>query len=164
MEALGMAPRPLFDVSTQGACMLGKATPFFPGLDPFAWGGTASVQCKWSICSVSSLDSSDCKGLCVCCLCLCRDRVFTLLIRPVVLLWSCGKSDNLSVHVCPYQSADVIIELSPQEETDSIWFSVPFLILQFVCLCAQCVGLHTYSSSRLFSFWMTSDEWFSFLS
>ncbi|XP_064822200.1 retinoic acid receptor gamma-A-like isoform X2 [Oncorhynchus masou masou] len=44
MEALGMAPRPLFDVSTQGACMLGKATPFFPGLDPFAWGGTASVQ------------------------------------------------------------------------------------------------------------------------
>ncbi|KAL0978290.1 hypothetical protein UPYG_G00168460 [Umbra pygmaea] len=44
MEALGMAPRPLFDVSTQGACMLGKATPFFPGLDPFAWAGTASVQ------------------------------------------------------------------------------------------------------------------------
>ncbi|CAB1353959.1 unnamed protein product [Coregonus sp. 'balchen'] len=44
MEALGMAPRPLFDVSIQGACMLGKATPFFPGLDPFAWAGTASVQ------------------------------------------------------------------------------------------------------------------------
>uniref|UniRef100_A0A4W5PMV6 Retinoic acid receptor gamma n=1 Tax=Hucho hucho TaxID=62062 RepID=A0A4W5PMV6_9TELE len=42
MEAL--APRPLFDVSTQGACMLGKATPFFPGLDPFAWAGMASVQ------------------------------------------------------------------------------------------------------------------------
>ncbi|XP_031681130.1 retinoic acid receptor gamma-A-like isoform X2 [Oncorhynchus kisutch] len=42
MEAL--APRPLFDVSTQGACMLGKATPFFPGLDHFAWAGMASVQ------------------------------------------------------------------------------------------------------------------------
>ncbi|KAK6321274.1 retinoic acid receptor gamma-A-like isoform X2 [Coregonus clupeaformis] len=42
MEAL--APRPLFDVSTQGSCMLGKATPFFPGLDPFAWAGMASVQ------------------------------------------------------------------------------------------------------------------------
>ncbi|XP_052329595.1 retinoic acid receptor gamma-A-like isoform X2 [Oncorhynchus keta] len=42
MEAL--APRPLFDVSTQGACMLGKATTFFPGLDPFAWAGMASVQ------------------------------------------------------------------------------------------------------------------------
>uniref|UniRef100_A0AAY5KLR3 Retinoic acid receptor gamma n=1 Tax=Esox lucius TaxID=8010 RepID=A0AAY5KLR3_ESOLU len=44
MEALGMAPRPLYDVSTQGTCMLGKATPFFPGLDAFAWAGTASVQ------------------------------------------------------------------------------------------------------------------------
>ncbi|XP_067089394.1 retinoic acid receptor gamma-A-like isoform X1 [Osmerus mordax] len=44
MEALGMPPRPLFDVSSQGSCMLGKTTPFFPGLDPFAWAGTASVQ------------------------------------------------------------------------------------------------------------------------
>ncbi|XP_022063707.1 retinoic acid receptor gamma-A-like [Acanthochromis polyacanthus] len=44
MEALGLAPRPLFDVSRQGSCMLGKATPYFSGLDPFAWAGTSSVQ------------------------------------------------------------------------------------------------------------------------
>ncbi|XP_004545015.1 retinoic acid receptor gamma-A isoform X2 [Maylandia zebra] len=44
MEALGLAPRPLFDVSRQGSCMLSKATPYFSGLDPFAWAGTSSVQ------------------------------------------------------------------------------------------------------------------------
>ncbi|XP_022600725.1 retinoic acid receptor gamma-A-like isoform X2 [Seriola dumerili] len=44
MEALGLAPRPLFDVSGQGSCMLGKATPYFSGLDPFAWAGTSSIQ------------------------------------------------------------------------------------------------------------------------
>ncbi|XP_037631378.1 retinoic acid receptor gamma-A-like isoform X3 [Sebastes umbrosus] len=44
MEALGLAPRPLFDVSAQGSCMLGKATPYFSGLDPFAWAGTSSIQ------------------------------------------------------------------------------------------------------------------------
>ncbi|KAG7494349.1 retinoic acid receptor gamma-A-like isoform X2 [Solea senegalensis] len=44
MEALGLAPRPLFDVSGQGSCMLAKATPYFSGLDPFAWAGTSSVQ------------------------------------------------------------------------------------------------------------------------
>nr|XP_020448850.1 retinoic acid receptor gamma-A-like isoform X1 [Monopterus albus]XP_020448851.1 retinoic acid receptor gamma-A-like isoform X1 [Monopterus albus] len=46
MEALGLAPRPLFDVSGQGSCMLGKATPYFSGLDHFAWTGTGtgSVQ------------------------------------------------------------------------------------------------------------------------
>ncbi|XP_067360407.1 retinoic acid receptor gamma-A-like isoform X2 [Channa argus] len=44
MEALGLAPRPLFDVSSQGSCMLGKATPYFSGLDPFAWAGTTSIQ------------------------------------------------------------------------------------------------------------------------
>uniref|UniRef100_A0A8D3DT78 Retinoic acid receptor gamma-A-like n=1 Tax=Scophthalmus maximus TaxID=52904 RepID=A0A8D3DT78_SCOMX len=44
MEALGLAPRPLFDVSGQGSCMLGKATPYFSGLDPFAWAGTSAIQ------------------------------------------------------------------------------------------------------------------------
>ncbi|XP_029906758.1 retinoic acid receptor gamma-A-like isoform X2 [Myripristis murdjan] len=44
VEALGLAPRPLFDVSNQGSCMLGKATPYFSGLDPFAWAGTGSIQ------------------------------------------------------------------------------------------------------------------------
>ncbi|KAM9813629.1 retinoic acid receptor gamma-A-like isoform 2-T2 [Neosynchiropus ocellatus] len=44
MEALGLAPRPLFDVSGQGSCMLAKATPYFSGLDPFAWAGTGSIQ------------------------------------------------------------------------------------------------------------------------
>ncbi|KAM4613664.1 retinoic acid receptor gamma-A-like isoform 2-T3 [Polymixia lowei] len=44
MEALGLAPRPLFHGSGHGSCMLGKATPYFSGLDPFAWAGTGSVQ------------------------------------------------------------------------------------------------------------------------
>ncbi|KAM4582269.1 retinoic acid receptor gamma-A-like isoform 2-T2 [Fundulus diaphanus] len=44
MEALGLVPRPLFDVSRQGSCMLGKATPYFSRLDPFAWTGSSSVQ------------------------------------------------------------------------------------------------------------------------
>uniref|UniRef100_A0A3Q1JLD6 Retinoic acid receptor gamma n=1 Tax=Anabas testudineus TaxID=64144 RepID=A0A3Q1JLD6_ANATE len=44
MEALGLASRPLFDVSGQGSCMLGKATPYFSGLDPFAWAGSSSIQ------------------------------------------------------------------------------------------------------------------------
>ncbi|KAI4895334.1 hypothetical protein NFI96_000691 [Prochilodus magdalenae] len=44
MEALGMGPRQLYDVTNRGACMLRKANPFFAGLDPFAWPGTASVQ------------------------------------------------------------------------------------------------------------------------
>lgn len=52
MEALGLAPRPLFDVSRQGSCMLSKATPYFSGLDPFAWAGTSSVQCEYSVLSV----------------------------------------------------------------------------------------------------------------
>ncbi|XP_047223509.1 retinoic acid receptor gamma-A isoform X2 [Girardinichthys multiradiatus] len=47
MEALGMGPRQLYDVTSRGACMLRKASPFFPALDPFAWTGSASVQCKW---------------------------------------------------------------------------------------------------------------------
>ncbi|KAJ3586997.1 hypothetical protein NHX12_013388 [Muraenolepis orangiensis] len=45
MEALGMGPRQLYDVTSRGACMLRKASPFFTGLDPFAWTGSASVQC-----------------------------------------------------------------------------------------------------------------------
>lgn len=52
MEALGLAPRPLFDVSRQGSCMLSKAAPYFSGLDPFAWAGTSSVQCEYSVLSV----------------------------------------------------------------------------------------------------------------
>ncbi|XP_063064245.1 retinoic acid receptor gamma-A isoform X3 [Engraulis encrasicolus] len=44
MEALGMGPRQLYDVTARGACMLRKASPFFAGLDPFAWSGTASIQ------------------------------------------------------------------------------------------------------------------------
>ncbi|KAL1250279.1 hypothetical protein QQF64_021284 [Cirrhinus molitorella] len=47
MEALGMGPRQLYDVTNRGACMLRKASPFYAGLDPFAWTGTASVRCKW---------------------------------------------------------------------------------------------------------------------
>ncbi|CAL8238573.1 unnamed protein product [Lota lota] len=47
MEALGMGPRQLYDITSRGACMLRKASPFFAGLDPFAWTGSASVQCKW---------------------------------------------------------------------------------------------------------------------
>uniref|UniRef100_H3C828 Retinoic acid receptor gamma n=1 Tax=Tetraodon nigroviridis TaxID=99883 RepID=H3C828_TETNG len=47
MEALGLAPRPLYDVSGQGSCMLAKATPYFSGLDPFAWAGTSSIQCEY---------------------------------------------------------------------------------------------------------------------
>ncbi|XP_061731109.1 retinoic acid receptor gamma-A-like isoform X2 [Nerophis ophidion] len=44
MEALGLAPRPRYDVSAQGSCMLAKAPPFFASLDPFAWAGTGSLQ------------------------------------------------------------------------------------------------------------------------
>uniref|UniRef100_A0A671MYA1 Retinoic acid receptor gamma-A-like n=1 Tax=Sinocyclocheilus anshuiensis TaxID=1608454 RepID=A0A671MYA1_9TELE len=44
MEALGMGPRQLYDVTNRGACMLRKASPFYAGLDPFAWTGTASVR------------------------------------------------------------------------------------------------------------------------
>ncbi|KAL1020880.1 hypothetical protein UPYG_G00005900 [Umbra pygmaea] len=44
MEALGMGPRQLYDVTSRGACMLRKANPFFGGLDPFAWTGSASIQ------------------------------------------------------------------------------------------------------------------------
>uniref|UniRef100_A0A8C9WHH8 Retinoic acid receptor gamma a n=1 Tax=Scleropages formosus TaxID=113540 RepID=A0A8C9WHH8_SCLFO len=44
MEALGMGPRQLYDVTNRGACMLRKASPFFTGLDPFAWTGATSVQ------------------------------------------------------------------------------------------------------------------------
>ncbi|XP_029576229.1 retinoic acid receptor gamma-A [Salmo trutta] len=44
MEALGMGPRQLYDVTSRGACMLRKASPFFAGLDPFAWTGSASIQ------------------------------------------------------------------------------------------------------------------------
>ncbi len=46
MEALGMGPRQLYDVTNRGACMLRKASPFYAGLDPFAWTGTASIRCK----------------------------------------------------------------------------------------------------------------------
>lgn len=49
MEALGLASRPLFDVSGQGSCMLGKATPYFSGLDPFAWAGSSSIQCEYPV-------------------------------------------------------------------------------------------------------------------
>lgn len=68
MEALGLAPRPLFDVSGQGSCMLAKATTYFSGLDPFAWAGTGSIQCEYSILSIRL-------KLCVC-----------VLIRVLVLL------------------------------------------------------------------------------
>ncbi|XP_077582933.1 retinoic acid receptor gamma-A-like isoform X2 [Stigmatopora nigra] len=44
MEALGLVPRPLYNVSAQGSCMLAKAPPFFSSLDPFAWAGTGSLQ------------------------------------------------------------------------------------------------------------------------
>ncbi|XP_028850192.1 retinoic acid receptor gamma-A isoform X2 [Denticeps clupeoides] len=44
MEALGMGPRQLYEVTSRGACMLRKANPFFAGLDPFAWSGTPSIQ------------------------------------------------------------------------------------------------------------------------
>ncbi|XP_004069175.1 retinoic acid receptor gamma-A isoform X2 [Oryzias latipes] len=44
MEALGLGPRPLFDVSRQGSCMLNKAASYFSGLNPFAWAGASSVQ------------------------------------------------------------------------------------------------------------------------
>lgn len=69
MEALGLAPRPLFDVSGQGSCMLAKATPYFSGLDPFAWSGASSVQCEYSILSIKS------SSVCVC-----------VLIRVLVVL------------------------------------------------------------------------------
>lgn len=47
MEPLGMGPRQLYDVTNRGACMLRKASPFFTGLDHFAWTGSTAVQCKW---------------------------------------------------------------------------------------------------------------------
>ena len=56
MEALGMGPRQLYDVTARGACMLRKASPFFAGLDPFAWSGTASIQCKWKTSSTIPLE------------------------------------------------------------------------------------------------------------
>lgn len=52
MEALGLAPRRLYDVSGQGSCMLARATPYFSGLDPFAWAGTSSIQCEYSVCVI----------------------------------------------------------------------------------------------------------------
>ncbi|XP_048856405.1 LOW QUALITY PROTEIN: retinoic acid receptor gamma-A-like [Brienomyrus brachyistius] len=44
MEAVGMAPRQLFRMGGQGACMLQTGSPFFTGLDRFAWTGSACVQ------------------------------------------------------------------------------------------------------------------------
>ncbi|XP_036414933.1 retinoic acid receptor gamma-A-like isoform X2 [Colossoma macropomum] len=46
MEALGVGARPLFSVSTQGSCMLRKASSFFSGLEPFSWsnGTSANLQ------------------------------------------------------------------------------------------------------------------------
>lgn len=50
MEAVGMAPRQLFRMGGQGACMLQTGSPFFTGLDRFAWTGAACLQCKLSPC------------------------------------------------------------------------------------------------------------------
>ena len=70
MEALGMGPRQLYDVTSRGACMLRKASPFFAGLDPFAWTGSASVQCKWL--PVLRLGGACvCVYMCVVCVCVC---------------------------------------------------------------------------------------------
>ncbi|CAL8351540.1 unnamed protein product [Gadus morhua 'NCC'] len=44
MEALGRGPRPLYDVSNQGSCMLAKSAPYYSVLDPFAWAGNSSLQ------------------------------------------------------------------------------------------------------------------------
>ncbi|XP_041944558.1 retinoic acid receptor gamma-A-like isoform X2 [Alosa alosa] len=40
VEALGVAPRPLYDVSAQGSCMLRKVSSFFPNLESFSWAAT----------------------------------------------------------------------------------------------------------------------------
>ncbi|XP_031423570.1 retinoic acid receptor gamma-A-like isoform X4 [Clupea harengus] len=44
VEALGVAPRPLYDVSAQGSCMLRKASSFFPNLEPFSWAINTAMQ------------------------------------------------------------------------------------------------------------------------
>ncbi|XP_017548267.1 retinoic acid receptor gamma-A-like isoform X2 [Pygocentrus nattereri] len=44
MEALGVGARPLFGVSTQGSCMLRKASSFFSGLEPFSWSNSTSTN------------------------------------------------------------------------------------------------------------------------
>ncbi|KAG9260419.1 retinoic acid receptor gamma-A-like isoform X2 [Astyanax mexicanus] len=44
MEALGVGARPLFGVSSQGSCMLRKASSFFSGLEPFAWSSSTSTN------------------------------------------------------------------------------------------------------------------------
>ena len=121
MEALGLAPRPLFDVSGQGSCMLGKATPYFSSLEPFAWAGTSSVQCEYS----------------------------TLSIR-------------LQLCMCPYQSpSSVILELSPQEESDSFQFYIPFspcslfvYVLSVLCGCERVSLGSAYLYITLFVFFM----------
>ncbi|XP_028853381.1 retinoic acid receptor gamma-A-like isoform X2 [Denticeps clupeoides] len=44
VEALGVAPRPLYDMSAQGSCMLRRAGPFFPSLEPFSWSSSSGMQ------------------------------------------------------------------------------------------------------------------------
>ncbi|XP_030632287.1 retinoic acid receptor gamma-B isoform X1 [Chanos chanos] len=44
VEPLGVGARQLFDVSSQGSCMLRKASSFFPGLETFSWASSTSMQ------------------------------------------------------------------------------------------------------------------------
>lgn len=82
MEALGLGPRPLFDVSRQGSCMLNKAASYFSGLDPFAWAGASSVQCEYWVSPSVCKTAAHCVFVYVCtymCVCVCVLSVLVLL-------------------------------------------------------------------------------------
>nr|XP_033793019.1 retinoic acid receptor gamma isoform X3 [Geotrypetes seraphini] len=61
METFALPPRPLYDVSHQGPCMLRKASlgPCFAGLDPFAWPQPASLQCEYPAVETQSTSSEE---------------------------------------------------------------------------------------------------------
>ena len=78
MEALGRGPRPLYDVSNQGSCMLAKSAPYYSVLDPFAWAGNSSLQCEYPHSVTDRLSRSVLVCVCVCvfvyvraCVCVC---------------------------------------------------------------------------------------------
>lgn len=115
MEALGMGPRQLYDVTSHGACMLRKVSPFFAGLDSFTWTGSASVPCKWHPVWTP-----------------CIDTVFSLSLSQT---HSHFLSSLISLACLPQGSARGLLSRAAQEKTgtDNL-LSSPLNVCVFVCV------------------------------